>query len=231
MTYPHQSDPATANEPDPNLIRWLRENCVAIVCLISVGLLVCVIGHYSSINVDWSKTKDLTDAFSNVIQGLALIAGGVWAYFKFAKGRTFQERLIPVVSGRFVCIDELAFLIVTIQIKNIGSSNVTFDEKTSTVTIFEYVPDEAQKMVTAVDIRVTSFLVFGDDKRHLESNEIMKRQRLLALPRLSKIAYRLELKVTSSSGDSWQTMNIVDKLSLTDNNADQFFEVEEVLRN
>ena len=75
--------PASSNEPDPNFIRWLREHSVPIVFLVFLGLLLCVIGHYSPI--DWGKTKDLTDAFSNVAQGVALIAAGMWAYFKFVK--------------------------------------------------------------------------------------------------------------------------------------------------
>lgn len=83
--------PARSNEPDPNFIRWLRQNCVPITFLIVIALLLCLVGHYSSITVDWSKTKDFTEAFSNTIQGLGLIAAGTWAYFKFVKGRAFRE--------------------------------------------------------------------------------------------------------------------------------------------
>src|SRR6185295_3071604 len=113
-----------SHEPDPNLIIWLRENCVSIVGAVSGALLLCLVAHYSPITIDWTRTKDFTDAFANLTQSLALIAGGVWAYFKFAKGRTFQDRLIPTVTGKVLSIDGSVFLIVTVQIKNVGLSKL-----------------------------------------------------------------------------------------------------------
>jgi len=151
-----------------------------------------------------------------------LIAGGTWAYFKFVKGRAFRESLIPLVDGRFVLIDGLAFLIVTTQVKNVGSSHVTFDREMSAVTIFEYVPPEADEVVTVRDNELTLFWVFEDEKRHLEPNETMKRQRLIVLSSVTKMAYRLEFVVRSNAGYVWRTMTIVDTLTLANNSAEQF---------
>jgi hypothetical protein len=187
---------------------------VSLACLAS---LLCLIGHYSSITIDWSKTKDFTDAFSNVTQGLGLIAAGVWAYFKFIKGRTFQETLIPIVSGRLVLIDQYALLIVTMEIKNVGSSKVIFNQELSVLTIFEYVPPHPQQIITVIDNPLTSLPAFVDEKSFLEPNESIKTQRLLALPNLSRIAYRLELEITSDSGYEWQTISIVNMLTMADN--------------
>jgi hypothetical protein len=122
----HSVDP---REPDPDLIRWLKENCVPIGGIAVGALLFCLVAHYSSTTIDWTSTKDFTDAFANLTQSVALIAGAVWAYFKFAKGRTFRERLITNVSGRFVLIDGSVFLVVTTQIKNVGLSRIAFDQK------------------------------------------------------------------------------------------------------
>ena len=106
----HSVDPP---EPDPDFIKWFRENCVPIGGMAVGALLFCLLAHYGSITIDWTRTKDFTDAFANVTQSLALIAGGVWAYFKFAKGRTFQDRLIPTVNAKIVMIDGTVFLNVT----------------------------------------------------------------------------------------------------------------------
>jgi hypothetical protein len=76
-------------EPDPNFIKWLKENCVPIVGMVFGALVLCLVAHYSSTTVDWARTKDFAQAFANVTQTLALIAGGVWAYFKFAKDELF----------------------------------------------------------------------------------------------------------------------------------------------
>jgi hypothetical protein len=84
----HSVDPP---ELDPNPIKWFKENSVPIGGMAVGALLVCLVGHYGSITVDWTRTKDFTEAFANLTQSCALIAGGVWAYFKFAKGRTFRQ--------------------------------------------------------------------------------------------------------------------------------------------
>jgi len=217
--------PAGAQEPHPSLITWLKENCVPIIVVVLGGFLLCLVGHYSSITIDWSKTNDFTQAFSNVTQGLGLVAGGIWAYFKFVKGRAFQETLIPIVSGRLVLIDSCALLIVTIQIKNVGSSQVRFNQELSVLTVFEYVLPDPQQIITVIDNPLTSLPALADEKRHLEPNETIKTQRLLALPNLSKIAYRLELEINSDLGFKWQTMSIVDMLTLADNDVEQLLDL------
>jgi len=128
----HSADPP---EPDPDFIRWLKEHCVPIVGALIGTVVLCLITRYSSITVDWTRTKDFTEAVANVSQSLALIGGGVWAYFKFAKGRTFEDRLIPNVSGTFVLIEGSTFLVVTMQFKNVGLSRIAFDREASSLFV------------------------------------------------------------------------------------------------
>jgi hypothetical protein len=68
----HSVDP-----PEPDFIKWLKENCVPIAGMICGALVLCLVGHYSSTSVDWTRTKDFAEGFANVTQSLALIAGGV----------------------------------------------------------------------------------------------------------------------------------------------------------
>lgn len=139
----HSVDP---REPDPDFINWLKENCLPIVNMAVGALLLCLVAHYSSITVDWTRTKDFTDAFADVTQSFALIAGGVWAYFKFAKGRTFEDRLIPTLSGKFVSIDGSVYIIATIQLQNVGLSRIAFDPEMSALVVFEYVPSRVEEI-------------------------------------------------------------------------------------
>lgn len=105
----HPAQDSISTEPEPNFIKWLRENCVPIVGAVFGAFALCLVAHYGSATVDWARTKDFAQAFANLTQSLALIAGGVWAYFKFAKGRTFEDRLTTVVNGRLVSIGGLSF--------------------------------------------------------------------------------------------------------------------------
>jgi hypothetical protein len=207
----------SVSPPDPHLIKWLKENSVPIIGMAVGGLLLCVFAHYSPIAVNWTSTKDFTDAFANVIQCLALIAGGVWAYFKFAKGRTFQDRLTSTVGGKFVSLDRSVFLVVTTQLQNVGLSRIALDQELSSLVVFEYVPSPADEILRVKNKRLTSFRVFGDQDRYIEPNEIIERQTLIALPWVSKIGYQLEIKIAADSGYAWRATTIVDRSAFEDN--------------
>lgn len=216
-----QELPSTPNEPDPNFIRWLRENCVPIAAVIFGGLVLCLFGHYSSNTIDWSRTKDFTDAFRNVVQALAFIAGGVWAYFRFVKERTFEERLTPAVTGRLALIDDVGFLIITVQMKNVGLSRITLDTQSSSLIVFECILAQPENVITVVDNPLTSVAVFGEKKRSIEPNEAIEDQLLIVIHDPAKIAYRLELAIVSNSGYGWSARTIVDRTALTHNSREE----------
>lgn len=207
-------DPA---EPDPNFIKWLRENCVPIVGMVFGALVLCLVAHYSSTTVDWARTKDFAQAFANFTQSLALIAGGVWAYFKFTKGRTFQDRLTTTVSGKLVSIDGAAFLIVAIRLQNVGLSRIAFAQELSSLEVSEFVPLQTAEFLSVDYNRLASFTVFGEDDKYIEPIEIVERQTLITLPHVSKIGYQLELEVSSNSGYVWRAMTVVGKSAFEHN--------------
>ena len=210
----HSADPP---EPDPDFIKWLKEYCVPIIGIAFGALLLCLIAHYSSKSFDWTKTKDFAVAFANLNQSLALIVAGVWAYFKFAKGRTFRDRLIPNVRGRFVSLDGSVFMIITTEMKNVGLSRIALDQEVSSLKVFEYVPSEVEEILSVKNNPLTSFKVFVDKDRYIEPNEVTERQTLIALPRVSSIGYRLEFEVSSDSGYTWRATSIVDVSTFEDN--------------
>jgi hypothetical protein len=164
---------ADLKEPDPNFIKWLKESCVPIVGMAFGALVLCLVAHYAT--VDWTRTKDFAEAFASVTQSLALIAGGVWAYFKFAKGRTFRDRLTPTVSGKLISIDGAVFLSVTIQLENVGLSRIAFDHTASALYVFEHVVSEVDEILRVKNNRSTLFRVFDDKDRYIEPNEVSER--------------------------------------------------------
>jgi hypothetical protein len=213
----HPSEDSVSIEPEPNFIKWLKENCVPIAGMVFGALVLCLIGHYSSTTIDWARTKDFAEAFASVTQSLALIAGAVWAYFKFAKGRTFRDRLNPTVSGKLVSIDGSAFLIGTIQLQNVGLSRIAFDQEASSLAVFEFVPSQPEEILRVNNSLVAYFSVFGVTDRYIEPNEVVERQTLIALPSGSSVGYQLEFKVLSDSGYLWRATTVVDKSALAHN--------------
>jgi hypothetical protein len=213
---PSPLTPDMEKAPNREAVKWFKENSIPFAVILLLVFLLCLVGHYSSVTLDWARTKDFTDAFRNVTQGLAFIAGGVWAYFKFVKGRTFKESLVPLISGKLTSIDGFAYLIVTTQVKNVGLSKIEFDGEGSAVILFGYESSSEPEIHTVSDKRLTAFEVFTKNDRYIEPNEIIEGQRLVAMPTALKLAYRLEIEIASTAGYTWRANNIVDMRSFNE---------------
>ncbi len=211
----NQIPQAPREAPDPHWVEFLQEHSIPITGVIFGALLLCLIGHYSPVAVDWGRTKDFTDAFRNVTQGLAFVAGGIWAYFKFVKGRTFKESLIPGVSARFTLIDNVTYVVITTQVKNVGLSKIEIDHR-SALIMFRYTTSPSTEIHNVDDDRLAVFDVFNKSERYIEPNEIIEWQRLIAMPVPLDIAYRLEVEVASMAGYTWRANCIIDKSSLNE---------------
>lgn len=70
-----------------------------------------------------------TNAFGSLITSLALIVGGIWAYFKFAKGRTFRPRLEIEMSGQWLKIKREQWLQVRVRVSNIGAARIKLQQE------------------------------------------------------------------------------------------------------
>lgn len=71
---------------------------------------------------------DVAKAWAEIVRALvtalALIIGGIWAYYKFIKGRIYRPRLEISISPEWRALEEGHVLQVTVAVKNIGSSFV-----------------------------------------------------------------------------------------------------------
>jgi hypothetical protein len=201
----------------PSGLQWLREFSVPIVGVLIVLLTLCLVAHYSSIKINWSVTKDFTGSIQSVVQTFAFVVGGIWAYYKFVKGRSFQDSLSPAISGRFALIDQAVYLVISIQIKNAGSTKVDFNHKGSAVIIYEYTATSETEIHTVADTRLTAFDLFNPNEKYIEPNEVIELRRFIAIPGPVKVGYRIEVEILSTSGFTWTATAIVDKASMSDN--------------
>jgi hypothetical protein len=65
----------------------------------------------------------------------ALIVAGVFAYWKFFMGRTFNPRLEPVVSTSARVEEGKVFLTVCCKLKNVGLSSIDLDQRKSSLRV------------------------------------------------------------------------------------------------
>ena len=203
----------------PSGLQWLRDFSLPIIGLLIVLLTMCLIAHYSSITINWSVTKDFTGSIQSVVQTFAFVVGGIWAYYKFVKGRSFQDSLSPAISGRFASIDGAAYLVISIQIRNAGSTKVDFNHKGSAIIIYEYTITSEAEIHDVAYRRLTTFDLFRPNEKYMEPNEVIELRKFIAIPVPVKLGYRIEVEILSGSGFTWTATAIVDKTLMSNNKA------------
>lgn len=72
--------------------------------------------------------KTATDVASNIVTSSAIVIGGVWAYFKFIRGRAFAHRAELDVSPALEKGTGSLYLSITITLRNTGLSKLPLNE-------------------------------------------------------------------------------------------------------
>ncbi|MDQ6622800.1 MAG: hypothetical protein M3Y86_04870 [Verrucomicrobiota bacterium] len=84
---------------------------------------------------DLTKTKELTEIVHNAVTVLAVIVGGLAAYWKWFRGRTFSPRLEVSVEATFTGDEKGGYATVVCTAKNLGLVGVPLDRDGSTLRI------------------------------------------------------------------------------------------------
>jgi hypothetical protein len=73
---------------------------------------------------DYTSAEQISNVAHNVVQMLAIILGGTWAYLKFVRGRTFKPRGELKIDGALRIFDEDPALLVQTTFTNAGLSRI-----------------------------------------------------------------------------------------------------------
>jgi hypothetical protein len=79
---------------------------------------------------------DTAKGVSDLVQAFALLAGGTWAYFKFARGRTFAYRGQLSIEGHPVRTGSLCALQARLVFENTGASQIPLSETVKIVWVY-----------------------------------------------------------------------------------------------
>lgn len=75
---------------------------------------------------------------SDIVKTLAILVGGIWAYIKFARGRTFAYRIELTVAPQLMRSEKGGtFLYVTVTLKNSGLARVPLDRQLKFITTYD----------------------------------------------------------------------------------------------
>lgn len=155
---------------------------------------------------------EVIDDLQKLFTILAIIVGGIWAYFNFFKGRTYRPRLEPQVSGKVMCKDGTSYVVATVRISNVGLSKLDMQQKGSGLRISSY--EVLTNIQDAASPRSESHGVFSmfQDHQWIEPGETIEDQHMVAVPGCEHLAFLLEYRIVSK-GITWKAKAIVDETS------------------
>ena len=143
-----------------------------------------------------------------VAETLGLIIGGLWAYYKFFKGRTFRPRLELGVAGNAWHADYLTPVIASVQIKNVGLSKLELTQEGSGLRVLSHALAKPEKAPAVVEWEWQSTVPVFEKHKWIEPGETISDQALFALGRLDHAAIRLELRIVSHEIE-WNSLTII----------------------
>lgn len=71
-----------------------------------------------------SNTQRGADVVQKVVTAGAIVVGGIWAYYKFVRGRIFVSNLELTITGEVTSKDDVINLVATAIVKNIGTGKL-----------------------------------------------------------------------------------------------------------
>jgi len=158
--------------------------------------------------INWSTVLARSESVTKI---LAILAGGVWAYFHYYRSRQYYPRLVPEPVGKIVHLQGKNYLHIVLKLKNCGFSRALIDHDKSWLRIYACNPDPNPSVIDDVDLALLA--TFGVFKLHnwIESGEEIEDVRLILLTDPSQAAFRLELNVFAQSSWCAETIALEDK--------------------
>ena len=153
---------------------------------------------------------DWADAVAALTQALAILLGGLWAYFKFVRGRTFAHRLELGIDASTVATAQGTGLKVTATVKNVGLTKLTLRLATLSLSTMR---------TTGAEIEESEYQRTRVFAKHqwIEANETITDEALLLVPaEPDLVGARLELEAIESQrwrggGLAWQATTVVQR--------------------
>lgn len=153
--------------------------------------------------------NDLQKLFTIV----ALVIGGIWAYFNFFKGRTYRPRLELQIDGRVMCKEETSYVAVRVRMKNVGLTKFEMQRESSglKVSSYETLTDLEYALSPRAEPQGGVFSMF-QFHQWIEPGETIEDEHLVAVPGCEHLAFLLEYRIPSKR-ITWRARTIIDGMS------------------
>lgn len=141
-----------------------------------------------------------------IVETVAVIVGGFWAYYKFFRGRTFEARLELAISGRASEAKGVTNVLISVQMKNVGLSKVGISQEGSAIRVFTTDPAKAEGVA-----EWQRAITVGVFEKHgwIEPGETITDQALISVAGIGHKAIKLELRLVGNHME-WNALSIIE---------------------
>lgn len=143
-----------------------------------------------------------------ILEIIALLAGGTFAYMKFVHGRLFQPKLDIEADGKEICVTGESQVLVSIRVKNVGFSRVYIDETTSVLRVFT---EDQRPNLDFTDVamwrRIATVPLLAAHE-YIDPLEVIRETELFSIKCQEHSCLRFEITV-SSVGRIWRSSTII----------------------
>jgi len=151
---------------------------------------------------------DTLDIILKILNVLAILIGGFWAYFKFIKGRLFHPRLELNLEGQLLQNNNVFHLLLKYEVKNVGLSKVNINTDNSGIRVKKYYPQlDSMEIENVKWNHLGSFPIFEKHK-WIESGETIKENSLLSIKDSENVFYQAVIRLVGQ-GQTWEIINII----------------------
>jgi hypothetical protein len=156
-----------------------------------------------------SAIQPLLEIIKTIAETLGLIVGGLWAYYRFFKGRTFRPRLELTVTGKAWNAEPLTYLIASVQIKNVGLSKLELTQGGSGLRVFSHGLGKPEETPALVEWKRQITVPVFEKHKWIEPGEPISDQMLVTLAGIDHSAIKLEFRIVSN-GIEWNSLTIIE---------------------
>ena len=130
---------------------------------------------------------------------LALVVGGIWAYYKIFKARVFTPRLETHIDARWVVETGASHILARVKLKNVGLTRVNLHQEGSALRLWkqEMGRSTAIRSVRWKETADTAFTVF-EDHGWIEPGETIEDELLIRMPDDDGLIVRLQVRLVGS---------------------------------
>jgi hypothetical protein len=145
----------------------------------------------------WAELEQVTGSVQNLVAAIAVLVGGVWAYYRVIRNRTFAVRLKLQVSGRLLERGGQQILIATIRAENVGSVKVKLSARGSALAVIGYEALTDVEQAERLPRQRLAMLPVLESHSWIEPVTVIEEKTIVAIERRDFAALGLELRLVA----------------------------------